>query len=164
MKKKEEKPEIGYLLKSFQILQFSSTFIPTFNVNDESSFNVGVQYLLPPDLSFIIVRTTIKLLLGAPDNNDEMNAPAQLVTQMQFDTKNLELYAEGLEVNPPKSFMQNIANAAISTSRGIFYAKNFGSQFSHLILPMIDTARLLPTAGLKLPEVFQPTIFEEKKE
>lgn len=157
---KKQQFDIGYRISDIEVIEFFSKPAPT-DMKDGVGFTVRVQYGIPSDLNHILLRTTVRMVKTEPGGIDS-SVLSQLVTQFIFDTQDLGKYKtdEGLE--PPQDFLQNLANISVSTSRGIFLAKNYGGPYSEssYIMPPIDSEELLPRNVLKIWEQEQMKLGE----
>jgi len=147
--KQHKKEKVGYSLASVMVEDYFSRLNENFDIKSEVGFNVGMNFLVASDLTHIVIRTTVKLYLKTTNQVQDPPILAQLTTQVVFNTKNLEVYQNSDEIAPPKEFLESIVNVAVSTSRGLFIGKNFGSNYAHLVLPLIDTNVLIPKKPFK---------------
>lgn len=150
--KKKQKEKVGYSLTSFAVLEYFSKLNENYKAADNVAFNVSMNYFIANDLSNILVRATLKMFLRLDDPLAEAPVLAQLGVQTIFNTTNLDHYLENGEVMPPKDFLEHIINVVISTSRGIFLAKNFGTGYANIVMPLIDTDLLIPKEPFRLDE------------
>jgi hypothetical protein len=165
--RKADVPPIGYSLKTIEVIDYACTYppfaaTPSGEVDAQAKFGVNTQFFFAHDMTHVLVKTMVDLHLREAEDQPEHNV-CKLVTQMRYDVTNMERYLEGNLLAPTEEFLGNVANASVSTTRGIFMAKNFGTPYSTLFMPLISTQKLIPVLPIELSISVQNTTFETKE-
>jgi hypothetical protein len=137
-KKAVDKELLTYGIQSVRIVSYSS-HEPKRQDTFEIEFNVKMLFGVSADLDVIMIRPNISGFA-----NDTKEVVFNLISEFAFNVEQLDAYKDGDLVTPPPEFMALLINIALGTSRGILYAKNFGSVYSEVIMPVMDVKELIP--------------------
>jgi hypothetical protein len=146
----KKKDEIGYELRTFSVLSYTS--VPaTFKLNEkEYGYGVQMAYFIPKNLRSIGIITNLTLGFRTPNTEEPPTEVVVISTLAEFSVENLEKYVQDKFANPPEAFLEAIANIAVSTSRGILMGKNFGTPYASFLLPIIPSADIRPPLPLRV--------------
>ena len=102
-------------------------------------FTVGFKINTETEIIIISLGVTVF------DNENQKNKLCELVVEFEYHTiglKNFEKKDDKIKL--PNDFMISLLSISYNTLRGIFNEKCATTQFSNLILPIIDSRELLP--------------------
>ena len=123
----------------------------------EIDYRVTVTFRLTQDLKHVILNTIVGAHLKQAPAEQEAPLLAEIDVQTAFATIGLEtLLTEANELMLPEPFALSFVNVAIGTTRGILFAKNFGTRYSPLILPLLDGKPFIPAKPFDLNKLGEP--------
>lgn len=143
IKKHQEKAEITFGIQAMRVLSYSA-HEPQRQDTFEVDFNAKMMFGVAEDLGHVIVRPDISGVA-----KDTQEPVFNLVCEFLFNVEHLEQYKHGDEVEPPEKFLGTLIILALGTCRGILYAKNFGSAYADVIMPVMNVQDLIPKNPFK---------------
>ncbi|MDP4230114.1 MAG: hypothetical protein Q8916_06875 [Bacteroidota bacterium] len=112
---------------------------------DQFNFKNTMTFGISEDLANVRVGCSITM----SPKNDIDHTLLSLSTLMYFGIKNAEFYTDKGFVLLPETTLAFLTITALSTTRGVMFAKNFGTAFERIILPIFDIKKLLPQKPLQ---------------
>ncbi len=148
-----EKRDIGFRIGGINVGAYSCD-LDSVNFDDlverqAYPFNVQMLFAVTQDLLGIAIRTDVTMKLKQEDEFPVL----RIATDTVFQLKNLEDYViEGGKVSMPESIMSTLISISISTTRGILFAKNVGTPFQKVLMPLFNIAELIPQNPLAITD------------
>ena len=138
---------IEYKIDSINILNHSEKHFSEYGLNSSDIKNgdceIGIDIRIDADNSCIAIPMKVSMFLRHKDNKNELFCAEAIYTYRIRKFKSLfEMNEQGNYVIPD-TFMRSLIGTALSGMRGIMVASTTIAEYRKIILPMIETSKIL---------------------